>query len=154
MNETISENNLSIYKNISPNSHNYSTKTKSVIVKDYLNIDSNNNTLLNFQHFLSNNYNLINKKEIIDFITIKPLLLDFIKNVTDIIKQEFSNNKLSMEFIQDPEIVEFRYIVIYIHSKDSSFNEDWETLNKINKLINKMDLLNNSMKKYILVDLW
>ena len=68
--------------------------------------------------------------------------------------KSFEKNELSMEFIQDPEITDLKYLNIYIHSSEESFNKDWNTLKIINQDIRQLKLLDNSIKKYILVDLW
>ena len=138
MNETISYNELE--KTNSNNIHPYSEHSKTIITDDY------------FKQLSENS--LVNKEEIINFISYKPLLTELIKELTVIIRKSFEKNELSMEFIQDPEITDLKYLNIYIHSSEESFNKDWNTLKIINQDIRQLTLLDNSIKKYILVDLW
>lgn len=152
MNETISYNELE--KTNSNNIHPYSEHSTTIITDDYFKQLSENKFYSEFQEYLSNNYSLINKEEIINFINYKPLLTELIKELTVIIRKNFEKNELSMEFIQDPEITDLKYLNIYIHSSEESFNKDWNTLKIINQDIRQLTLLDNSIKKDILVDLW
>lgn len=152
MNETISYNELE--KTNSNNIHHYSEQSKTINTDEYLKQYLENKSGFEFQKYLSKNYKLINKKEIINFIRSVPLLTELIKEVTVIIRKTFEKNELSMEFIQDPEITDLKYLNIYIHSNEEYYNKDWDTLKIINQDIRQLTLLNNSIKKYILVDLW
>ena len=136
------------------NIHPYSEHSKTISTDGYFKQLSENKFYSEFQEYLSNNYSLINKEEIINFISYKPLLTELIKELTVIIRKSFEKNELSMEFIQDPEITDLKYLNIYIHSSEESFNKDWNTLKIINQDIRQLKLLDNSIKKCILVDLW
>ncbi|WP_305514436.1 hypothetical protein [Methanobrevibacter sp. V14] len=103
---------------------------------------------------LSNNFNLINPKEIHEFILLHDDLFDYLNELKNLLQLSFKNNDFCIEFSIDPEDSLLNQLVIYINSNDSSFDSDWELLRKVNKKIRSFDKFPSSLKKLVSVDLW
>lgn len=110
-----------------------------------------------FIKFIKNtlsNFDLLNEKEIIDFIVKNIGLMELIEKVTPIIMNHFPNNSFALEFDKDLEIPNFNKIVVYVKGEDESFDEDWEEIKKVNKEIRTLSLYDDSVKNLLSVDLW
>lgn len=107
-----------------------------------------------FQNDTLSKYELLNENDILDFIECYPSLIKLIDIVTKGIVEIFSENELKMEFVQDPEINEFNHIILYIVSSDESFDKDWELLKDLKNELRQIELLDNSIKSLLMVDLW
>ena len=101
-----------------------------------------------------NDFELLNKEEILNFIFHNIGLLELIKSTKPIIKEHFPNHAHALEFDSDPEIPNFNQIILYVKGDEDSFDEDWEEVKKVNKEIRKISLYDNSVKSLFTVDLW
>lgn len=101
-----------------------------------------------------NNFELLNEKEIINFIIKNIGLIELIEKVTPIIKNHFPTNSFALEFDKDPEIPSFNKLVIYVKGEEESFEKDWEEIKKVNKEIRTLSLYDDSVKSLLSIDLW
>lgn len=97
---------------------------------------------------------LLNEKQIMDFVFHNIGLLELIQNVESIVKEHFPENSFGLEFDEDPEISSLSKLVLYVKSDESSFDEDWEEVKKANRDIKKLSLYDDSAKRLFSVDLW
>lgn len=97
---------------------------------------------------------LFNEKQIMHFVFKNPGLLELIKNVEPIIKEHFPENSFGLEFEEDPEISSLNKLVLYVKGEESSFDEDWEEVKKVNREIRKLSFYGDSAKRLFSVDLW
>lgn len=97
---------------------------------------------------------LLNKEQIMDFIFNNVGLLELIQNVEPIIKEHFPENSFGLEYEDDPEISSLNKLVLYVKGEESSFDEDWEEVKKVNREIRRLSLYDDSVKRLFSVDLW
>lgn len=110
-----------------------------------------------FVKFIKNtlgNFELLNEKEIINFIIKNMGLIELIEKATSIIKKHFPNNSFVLEFDKDPEIPSFNKLLIYIKGNDETFEKDWEEIKLVNKEIRVLSLYDESVKNLLSIDLW
>ena len=126
-------------------------------------VNSENYSVRNFEKYPSfvkfikntlNNFELLNEKEIINFIIKNIGLIELIEKVTPIIKNHFPTNSFALEFDKDPEIPSFNKLLIYIKGDEESFEKDWEEIKKVNKEIRTLSLYDDSVKSLLSIDLW
>lgn len=134
---------------------NFNQISKTVNSEDY--------SVRNFEKYPSfvkfikntlNNFELLNEKEIINFIIKNIGLIELIEKVTPIIKNHFPTNSFALEFDKDPEIPSFNKLVIYVKGEEESFEKDWEEIKKVNKEIRTLSLYDDSVKSLLSIDLW
>lgn len=128
--------------------YNYS---KEKILKEYL-----ENFIKSFQLNILKQYTLINRDKIIKFILDHYDLIELIYNINPLLLKYFPNYNYYMEFVLDPEFESLNQLIIYIHDTDSNNNFDinWNKLEKIREKIEKIDISNNEIKKFLDLDLW
>ena len=97
---------------------------------------------------------LLNEEQIKDFVFHNIRLLELIQNAKPIIKEHFPENSCGLEFEEDPEISSLNKLVLYVKGDESSFDEDWEEVKKVNREIRKLSLYDDSVKNLLSVDLW
>ena len=134
---------------------NYNQTSDTVDSSNYsvTNIDKHPSFIESFKTNL-NDFELLNKKETMNFIFHNIELLELIKSTKPIIKKHFPNHDYALEFDSDPEIPNFNKIILYVKRDEDSFDEDWEDLKKVNKEIRKISLYDNSVKNLFTIDLW
>ena len=103
---------------------------------------------------LYNEFNLINPVEIQEFILLHDDLFDYLNEIKTLLQLYFKNKDYCLEFSIDPEEPLLNQLVIYITSDESSFDNNWELLRKVNKKIRYIDKFPSSLKKLVSVDLW
>lgn len=134
---------------------NYNHASDTVDSSNYsaTEIDKYPSFIESFKTILSD-FELLNKKEILNFIFHNIGLLELIKSTKPIITEHFPNHSYALEFNSDPEIEKLNQIVVYIKGEENSFDKDWEEVKKVNKEIRKVSLYDNSVKSLLTVDLW
>lgn len=134
---------------------NYNHTSDTVDSSNYSVTDINKypSFIESFKTILSD-FELLNKKDILNFIFHNIGLLELIKSTKPIIKKHFPNHDYALEFDSDPEIPNFNQIILYVKGDEDSFDEDWEEVKKVNKEIRKISLYDNSVKSLFAVDLW
>ena len=84
--------------------------------------------------------NLLNPKDIFDFIQDKEGLIEFILESHELIKKHFPSADLYLEFVKDPEIDGLDSLFTCIVIKESNFEEVMDIYNNlISDLINLRD---------------
>lgn len=68
--------------------------------------------------------NLINPKEILNFISDREGIIDLIIETHILIKQYFPNAKLYLKFVKDSEYEELNSLFTYIINKDGNLEDD------------------------------
>ena len=111
-------------------------------------------SIINFIKNTLSKYELLNEKEIIDFIIKNIGLIELIEKATPIIKNYFTDNSFALEFDRDPEIPSFNKIILYVKGEDESFDEDWEEIKKVSEKIRSLPLYDDSVKNLLIIDLW
>lgn len=101
-----------------------------------------------------NNFDLLNEKEIINFIIKNMGLIELIEKVTPMIKNHFPTSSFALEFDKNPEIPSFNKLVIYIKGEDETFQKDWEEIKLVSKAIRALSLYDDSVKSLLTIDLW
>lgn len=99
-------------------------------------------------------FELLNEKEIINFIFQNRELLDLIKSTELVIKEYFPDYDYALEFNRDPEIPNFNQIILYVKGNKNSFDEDWEEIKKVNREIRKFKRYEDFPKYLFFADLW
>ena len=110
-----------------------------------------------FVKFIKNtlgNFELLNEKEIINFIIKNMGLIELIEKTAPIIKNHFPTYSFALEFDKDSEIPSFNKLVIYIKGNDETFEKDWEKIKLANKEIKTLSLYDESVKSLLSIDLW
>lgn len=134
---------------------NFNQAIKTVNYEDYS--VRNVEKYPSFVKFIKNtlgNFELLNEKEIINFIIKNIGLIELIEKVTPIIKNHFPTNSFALEFDKDPEIPSFNKLLIYIKGDEESFEKDWEEIKLVNKEIRVLSLYDESVKNLLSIDLW
>lgn len=99
-------------------------------------------------------FNLINPIYIFKFVRDNIDLIELIKKVNTLLKYYFPNHDYCLEFVPDPEFDSLNQLVVYIKVDESSFDEEWDLLKKLNKNIRSLKVSNPKVKQYFSVDLW
>ena len=134
---------------------NFNQASKTVNYEDYS--VRNVEKYPSFVKFIKNtlgNFELLNEKEIINFIIKNMGLIELIEKTTPIIKKHFPTNSFALEFDKDPEIPSFNKLLIYIKGNDETFEKDWEEIKLVNKEIRVLSLYDESVKNLLTIDLW
>lgn len=97
-------------------------------------------------------FELVNKEEILNFISQNTGLLDLITSSVPIIKKYFQDCNYVLEFEIDPEISDLSQLVLYVKVDDDSFDESWEKMRILNKEIRNISY-ENSLNGLFSVDL-
>lgn len=103
---------------------------------------------------LDEKFNLINPKDIHDFILRNDDLFEYLDDIIILLHKFFQNKNYCLEFSFDPEIQDLSQLIIYINTNELSFDNDWELLRKLNKEIRLIDKFPLTLKKLVSVDLW
>lgn len=126
-------------------------------------IDVNENMILSSKYYdsfefkfneLFDSFNLVNPKKIHDFILLNDDLFDYLDKIVILLHKYFDDRKYNLEFSSDPEIPNLSQLVLYVESKESSFDEDWSLLRDLNKEIIRIGEFPSTLKRLISVDLW
>lgn len=147
---------IEVFKN---HDESYKTSPKS-LNNDYINVDNVISISKYYDFFdfkfnkLSNEFNLINPKEIYDFILLHDDLFDYLDQIKLFLQKYFHDNDYCLEFSFDPEFKSLNQLVVYINSNDASFEEDWLLLKKVNHDIYNLSKFSTKIKHLISVDLW
>lgn len=100
------------------------------------------------------NFKLINRDEIIDFINEHNGLLELIEKSYPLVRKYFPNYSLSLEYYEDPESYGLDRIILYIYGNFNLFKKDFYTLNKLLESdIDKLNIANPESKILFSLDL-
>ena len=72
------------------------------------------------------NFKLINRDEIIDFINEHNGLLELIEKSYPLVRKYFPNYSLSLEYYEDPESYGLDRIILYIYGNFNLFKKDFQ----------------------------
>ena len=120
---------------------NFITSSENQQTNNNLKIDLTENKTENTQEnqyeeiekFLEEEYILVNKEDIMEFIDKNNGFNEFFKKITPIIRKMYPDNELYLEFLVDPEIEEFNQISLMIKLEKNEDNLDAD-LDKDHKL--------------------
>lgn len=99
-----------------------------------------------------NNFKLINKEEIIDFIKNHNGLLELLEKVYPLLKSYFPDYSYSLLYAPDPEIVSIEDLMLFINGdiKDYEFNRN--KLYDLEKEIDDLKVSDSNVKRLLLLD--
>lgn len=103
---------------------------------------------------LSESYKIHNAQLVREFILNNNGLLQYISEITPIVNNYFPNYQKCLTFCRDPEFGELDDITIYINSFMSSFDEDWEKLDKLERELFYLQKFPTKIKGLVSLDLW
>lgn len=100
-----------------------------------------------------NNFNLINPKEIIDFIHSNNGLLELIEKVFPLLKYYFPTYSYSLLYAPDPEIMDIEDLMLFINSEEEEdYEENRNKLRELMKEIDDLKISNCKVKRLLLLD--
>ena len=130
-------------------------------IQEYPVISSKNEVgmvdVLNFDDALeklSKKYNMKNRNEVEKFLKNHSELIQYIQKITPLIHDYFPNYQKCLVFRPDPEFDDLDDVAIYILGKNSSFKEEREKLENLNKDILYITDVSTQIKRLVSVGLW
>ena len=99
-----------------------------------------------------NNFKLINKDEIIDFINSHNGLLELIEKAFPLVRKYFPNYSYCLLYSTDPEIVNLEHLMLFINGNEEIYDEDSMKLQMLEREIRDLEVSDSEVKPLLLVD--
>ncbi len=99
-----------------------------------------------------NNFKLINKEEIIDFIKNHNGLLELLEKVYPLLKSYFPDYFYSLSYASDPEIIGLEDLMLCIHGDEKEFKNNRKKLHDLEREIDDLKVSNCKIKRLLLVE--
>ena len=99
-----------------------------------------------------NNFKLINKDEIIDFISSHNGLLELIEKAFPLVRKYFPNYSYCLLYSIDPEIVNLEHLMLFINGNEEIYDEDSMKLQMLEREIRDLEVSDSDVKHLFLVD--
>ena len=99
------------------------------------------------------NFNLVNRDEIIDFINSHNGLLELIEKAYPLLKSYFPKYSYCLLYSIDPEIINLEHIMLFINGDEKVYDEDCLRLKELENEIEKLKVSNCNVKPLLLVDI-
>ena len=99
------------------------------------------------------NFKLINRDEIINFISSHNGLLELIEKAYPLLKSYFPKYSYCLLYSIDPEIVNLEHIMLFINGDEKIYDEDCLRLKELENEIEKLKVSNCNVKPLLLVDI-
>ena len=99
-----------------------------------------------------NNFKLINKEEIIDFIKSHKGLLELLEKVYPLVKSYFPDYFYSLSYSSDPEIIGLEDLMLCIHGDEKEFKNNRKKLHDLEREIDDLKVSNCKLKRLLLVE--
>ena len=98
------------------------------------------NTFDELFHNTLKDVKLVNKKEIVEFITNHASVIELIDEAMPIVRKYFPQYDYDLELILDPDGDEFNHLVFHVRSyDDDAFEKDWKTSSKMTEEFINLD---------------
>lgn len=98
------------------------------------------------------NFNLINRDEIIDFIKVHKGLLELLEKVYPLVKSYFPDYFYSLSYASDPEIIGLEDLMLCIHGEEKEFKNNRKKLHDLEREIDDLKVSNCKIKRLLLVE--
>ncbi len=99
-----------------------------------------------------NNFKLINKEEIIDFIKNHNGLLELIEKAFPLVRKYFPNYSYCLLYSIDPEIVNLEHLMLFINGNEEIYDEDSMKLQMLERELRDLKVSDSKVKPLLLVD--
>ena len=98
------------------------------------------------------NFKLINRDEIIDFIKVHKGLLELLEKVYPLVKSYFPDYFYSLSYASDPEILGLEDLMLCIHGEEKEFKNNRKKLHDLEREIDDLKVSNCKIKRLLLVE--
>ena len=98
------------------------------------------------------NFKLINRDDIIDFIAKHIGLLELIEKSYPLLEKYFPKYSYFLLYSIDPEIINLEHLILFIDGNEEAYDEDCLKLRNLEKEIEDLKISNCGVKPLLLVD--
>ena len=102
--------------------------------------------------YILDNFKLINRDEIIDFIKVHKGLLELLEKVYPLVKSYFPDYFYSLSYASDPEIIGLEDLMLCIHGEEKEFKNNRKKLHDLEMEIDNLKVSNCKIKRLLLVE--
>ena len=102
--------------------------------------------------YILDNFKLINRDEIIDFIKVHKGLLELLEKVYPLVKSYFPDYFYSLSYASDPEILGLEDLMLCIHGEEKEFKNNRKKLHDLEREIDDLKVSNCKIKRLLLVE--
>ena len=102
--------------------------------------------------YILDNFKLINRDEIIDFIKVHKGLLELLEKVYPLVKSYFPDYFYSLSYASDPEIIGLEDLMLCIHGEEKEFKNNRKKLHDLEREIDDLKVSNCKIKRLLLVE--
>ena len=102
--------------------------------------------------YILDNFKLINRDEIIDFIKVHNGLLELLEKVYPLVKSYFPDYFYSLSYASDPEILGLEDLMLCIHGEEKEFKNNRKKLHDLEREIDDLKVSNCKIKRLLLVE--
>jgi hypothetical protein len=110
------------------------------------------NTFDNNKGCVLENFKLVNRNEIIDFIKTNNGLLELIEKSYPLLEKYFPKYSYCLLYSIDPEILNLEHLMLFINGDEKFYDEDCLKLKDLERGIEKLKISNCNVKPLLLVD--
>ena len=107
---------------------------------------------MNDNSCILDNFKLINRDEIIDFIKVHKGLLELLEKVYPLVKSYFPDYFYSLSYASDPEIIGLEDLMLCIHGNETEFKNNRKKLHDLEREIDNLKVSNSKIKPLLLVE--
>ena len=100
------------------------------------------------------NFKLVNRDEIINFIDEHNGLLELIEKSYPLVRKYFPKYSYCLLYSIDPEILNLEHLMLFINGDEDFYDEDCLRLRDLEKEIDDLKVSNCNVKPLLLVDIW
>ena len=102
--------------------------------------------------YILDNFKLINRDEIIDFIKVHKGLLELLEKVYPLLKSYFPDYSYSLLYAPDPEIVSIEDLMLFINGDIKDYEYNRNKLYDLEREIDDLKVSNCKIKRLLLVE--
>lgn len=113
----------------------------------------NENIYKNDKGCVLENFKLINRDEIVDFIRSNNGLLELIEKAYPLLMKYFPTYSYCLLYSVDPEILNLEHLMLFINGIDEVYDEDCLKLRDLEREIEELKVSNCNVKPLLLVDI-
>lgn len=99
------------------------------------------------------NFNLINRDEIIEFIHRNNGLLELLESVYPLLKSFFPDCSYLLYYAPDPEIKSFEDLMLFIKGDENEYDNNCKKLYDLKRQIDDLKVSNCKVKRLLLVEM-
>ncbi len=102
--------------------------------------------------YILDNFKLINRDEIIDFIKVHKGLLELLEKVYPLVKSYFPDYSYSLLYATDPEIVSIEDLMLFINGDIYDYEYNRNKLYDLEREIDDLKVSDSNVKRLLLLD--